>query len=251
MAMRFGAAIPVAMLTKADALPDGVAAAMEAAGFRVFQVAGAAGLPALVGRIVPDAVIVSTRAGATEIGLCRHLLATSSKLSDTILVTPEDDAMSQALGADVNDVCPWASSPVAVLSAVHRSVAKAQPLLLAGHVRAGPLTLDVSTHQLYRGGRPVSLSRMSYRLLDYLMRRPGRVFTRTQLLNAVWDERETLTRRAVDVQMGRLRRALAMGPRGPIRTVTGAGYFFDTWSRAETRERRDTMSSSWFAAAAL
>lgn len=229
--MKVAAAIPVVVLDTPDvspapAVPDTLA--LEAAGFRVFKIDCAAALPALTGRIVPDAVIAGSHTAADQIGYCRQLLASHAKLSDTVLVTPESDAMRLRAIGDEPDPCPWAQSPVAVLSAVHRAISAAQSLLLARTIEAGRITLDAASHQVMRDGHPIRLSPVSYRLIDYMARRPGRVFTRTQLLNAVWDGRETLTRRAVDVQMGRVRRALTLGPRGPIRTVTGAGYFFDS-----------------------
>ena len=78
------------------------------------------------------------------------------------------------------------------------------------------------------GGEPVALTVLECRLLEYLMEKPGRVFTRSRLLDSVWGMAAEIDERTVDVHVGRLRKAISRGrERDPIRTVRGAGYSFD------------------------
>jgi two-component system, OmpR family, phosphate regulon response regulator PhoB len=79
-----------------------------------------------------------------------------------------------------------------------------------------------------RSRRDVILSPTEFRLLEHLMKSPGRVYNRSQLLDAVWGRDQFIDERTVDVHVGRLRKSLSRGgERDPIRTVRGAGYAFD------------------------
>ncbi len=79
-----------------------------------------------------------------------------------------------------------------------------------------------------RGERDIHLGPTEFRLLEYLLQKPGRVFTRAQLLDGVWGHAAEIDERSVDVRVGRLRKALSKGrERDPIRTVRGSGYAFD------------------------
>jgi two-component system phosphate regulon response regulator PhoB len=92
----------------------------------------------------------------------------------------------------------------------------------------GDLELDREKKRVSRGGREIELGPTEYRLLEFLMERPGRVFSREQLLDGVWGSEVYIDERTVDVHVGRLRKALNRGREtDPIRTVRGAGYALD------------------------
>jgi two-component system phosphate regulon response regulator PhoB len=92
----------------------------------------------------------------------------------------------------------------------------------------GDLQLDHQTRRVRRGLREVHLRPTEFRLLEYLLERPGGVFSRQHLLERVWWPSVDITDRAVDVHIGRLRKSLSTGrERDPILSVRGAGYSLD------------------------
>ena len=129
-------------------------------------------------------------------------------------------------GADDYIVKPFMMSE---LSARVRAVLRRiRPGLAEDRIRHGDITIDRSAHRVKRAGKDVHLGPTEFRLLDYFMQHPGRVFSREQLLNAVWGSDVYVETRTVDVHIGRLRRALAADEGGdPIRTVRSAGYALD------------------------
>ncbi|MBA9006449.1 MULTISPECIES: response regulator transcription factor [Thermomonospora] len=95
-----------------------------------------------------------------------------------------------------------------------------------GHVlRAGTVVLDPQSRTVTAGDRPVALTATEFDLLRFLMGRPGRVFTREQLLEAAWEPGASAGNRTVDVHIAQLRAKL--GDASPIRTVRGVGYAVD------------------------
>ena len=92
----------------------------------------------------------------------------------------------------------------------------------------GDVELDREKKRVSRAGRAVDLGPTEYRLLEFLMERPGRVFSREQLLDGIWGNEIYIDERTVDVHVGRLRKALNRANESdPIRTVRGAGYALD------------------------
>jgi two-component system phosphate regulon response regulator PhoB len=127
-------------------------------------------------------------------------------------------------GADDYVVKPFSMTELcARLRAVLRRI---RPGLAEDRVRAGDIVIDRVAHRVKRAGEEIHLGPTEFRLLDYFMQHPGRVFSREQLLNAVWGSDVYVETRTVDVHIGRLRRALG-GEGDPIRTVRSAGYALD------------------------
>jgi two-component system phosphate regulon response regulator PhoB len=95
-------------------------------------------------------------------------------------------------------------------------------------LKVGDIELDRVRKRVSRSGRDIDLGPTEYRLMEFLMERPGRVFTREQLLDGVWGNEVYIDERTVDVHVGRLRKAINRGRENdPIRTVRGSGYSFD------------------------
>jgi two-component system phosphate regulon response regulator PhoB len=92
----------------------------------------------------------------------------------------------------------------------------------------GDLELDREKRRVSRAGEPIELGPTEYRLLEFFLEHPGRVFSREQLLDSVWGRDIYIDERTVDVHIGRLRKLLNSGRQvDPIRTVRGAGYALD------------------------
>lgn len=100
------------------------------------------------------------------------------------------------------------------------------------------LTIDPSSYRVTHGGHPVTLSTLEFRLLYYLATRPNRVFTRDQLLDAVWGTERFVTPRSVDVYIRRLREKVETDADHPafLKTVRGAGYMFESAAQAVRQE---------------
>jgi two-component system phosphate regulon response regulator PhoB len=130
-------------------------------------------------------------------------------------------------GADDYIVKPFSMSELAArIRAVLRRI---RPGLADDRLHHGDITVDRVAHRVRRANQEVHLGPTEFRLLDYLMQHPGRVFSREQLLDAVWGSDVYVEARTVDVHIGRLRKALNRGGDGdPIRTVRSAGYSLDT-----------------------
>lgn len=128
-------------------------------------------------------------------------------------------------GADDYVVKPFSMSELtARVRAVLRRI---RPGLTEDVARYGDIVMDRVAHRVRRNGHEVHLGPTEFRLLDHFMRHPGRVFSREQLLDAVWGSEIYVEARTVDVHIGRLRKALGTDGPDPIRTVRSAGYSLD------------------------
>jgi len=130
-------------------------------------------------------------------------------------------------GADDYVVKPVSMSELA--ARVRAVLRRLRPGLAEDEVRCGDIVIDRVGHRVKRAGSEVHLGPTEFRLLDYLMRHPGRVLSREQLLDAVWGSDVYVEARTVDVHIGRLRKALNLPETDdPIRTVRAAGYALET-----------------------
>jgi two-component system phosphate regulon response regulator PhoB len=105
-------------------------------------------------------------------------------------------------------------------------------------IEARGLRIDPSSYRVAHDGNPVTLSTLEFRLLYYLATRPNRVFTRDQLLDAVWGTERFVTPRSVDVYIRRLREKVETDADHPtfLKTVRGAGYMFESGAQAAKQE---------------
>ena len=181
---------------------------------------------------LPDLVILDWMLPTVSgIEVCRRLRQRSATRNLPIIMLTargeeSDRVRGLDTGADDYIVKPFLMSE---LSARVRAVLRRiRPGLAEDRVRQGDIVVDRSAHRVKRAGKDVHLGPTEFRLLDYFMQHPGRVFSREQLLNAVWGSDVYVETRTVDVHIGRLRRALTShdGP-DPIRTVRSAGYALD------------------------
>jgi two-component system, OmpR family, phosphate regulon response regulator PhoB len=180
----------------------------------------------------PDLVLLDWMLpGLSGIELCRRVRArTDTARLPIIMLTARGEESERvrglAIGADDYIVKPF--SVPELLARIRALLRRAKPGQVATVLRLGDVELDRETRRVLRGGRDVHLGPTEFRLLEFLMQSPGRVFSREQLLNGVWGRDIYIDERTVDVHVGRLRRALNRGrSTDPIRTVRGGGYAFD------------------------
>ena len=130
------------------------------------------------------------------------------------------------VGADDYVAKPF--SPSELIARVRAVLRRSKPSTTADLLTYAGIVMDLSSHRVLRDGRPIHLGPTEFRLLRFLMERPGRVYSREQLLDAVWGRDIYVEVRTVDVHIRRLRKALN-GPSDVdlIRTVRSAGYALD------------------------
>jgi two-component system phosphate regulon response regulator PhoB len=129
-------------------------------------------------------------------------------------------------GADDYVIKPF--SMTELLARIRAVLRRIRPGLADDRLSHGDIVVDRVAHRVKRDGREVHLGPTEFRLLDHLIQHPGRVFSREQLLDAVWGSDVYVEARTVDVHIGRLRKALNTGKEvDPIRTVRSAGYSLD------------------------
>lgn len=205
---------------------------LEAEGFEVLTAESGDEAAELMREVTPDMILLDWMLpGLSGIELCRRWRAREETAGVPIIMLTargeeEERVRGLATGADDYVVKPF--SIPELLARVNALMRRANPKLMAGLLKAADLELDRTSHRVRRGGRDIHLGPTEYRLLEYLMRNPGRVYTREQLLDSVWGTDVYVDERTVDVHVGRLRKAINRGrARDPIRTVRGTGYAFD------------------------
>ncbi|HEY5211299.1 MAG TPA: phosphate regulon transcriptional regulator PhoB [Stellaceae bacterium] len=181
----------------------------------------------------PDAVLLDwmlPRVSGLEI--CRQIRRVPAwREMPVIILTARGEEGDRVRGLDsgADDYIVKPFSPSELIARLRAVIRRARPSTVARTLGFSDLVMDLHAHRVARAGAPVRLGPTEFRLLRFVLERPGRVFSREQLLDGVWGRDAEVEPRTVDVHIRRLRKALNEGGRPDlIRTVRAAGYALDT-----------------------
>lgn len=205
---------------------------LEKSGFRVEEaVDGREALDA-VAAAPPDLVLLDWMLPVMSgVEVCRQIRrrpATRSLPIIMLTARTEDQDSIRALDLGADDYITKPFVMEALLARIRALLRRTSPAVAKGVLSFHGLTLDQDAHRVMRSGRLLHLGPTEYRLLEFFLRNPGRVFTRERLLDAVWGRDIHVEPRTVDVHIRRLRKAInGEGEPDLIRTVRSAGYALD------------------------
>jgi two-component system phosphate regulon response regulator PhoB len=205
---------------------------LDKEGYQVTHCADGEEALILVEEKQPDLVILDWMLPTVSgIEVCRRLRQRSDTRNlPIIMLTARGEETDRIRGLDTgaDDYVVKPFSMTELCARVRAVLRRIRPGLAEDRVRHGDIMIDRVAHRVKRGANEIHLGPTEFRLLDYFMQHPGRVFSREQLLDAVWGSDVYVETRTVDVHIGRLRRALNVeGVEDPIRTVRSAGYSLD------------------------
>ena len=202
---------------------------LEDAGFSVRAAEDAETAYEQIRSALPDLVLLDWMLpGQSGLALARSLRGDArTRELPIIMVTARGDETDRVAGLEawVDDYVTKPFSPRELKARIKSVLRRRSPEAAQEQLRVGPLMLDPTTHRVTVRGEPVQVGPTEFRLLKFLMARPERVHSRTQLLDKVWGDHVYIEERTVDVHIRRLRLALEpRGCEGMIETVRGSGY---------------------------
>ncbi|MGB8812990.1 MAG: phosphate regulon transcriptional regulator PhoB [Paracoccaceae bacterium] len=202
---------------------------LEAEGFRVVQAADGEEALMLVEEAAPDIIVLDwMMPNVSGIEVCRRLKMRPETRGISIIMLSAraeevDKVRGLETGADDYVIKPY--SIVELMARVRAQLRRARPSAMGMLLEYTDIRIDTESHRVYRADKVLKLGPTEFRLLSTFMEKPGRVWSREQLLDRVWGRDIYVDTRTVDVHIGRLRKALCQfGGLDPLRTVRGAGY---------------------------
>ena len=202
---------------------------LEAEGFHVRQADNGEEALLIVAEDMPDLIVLDWMLpNVSGIEVCRRLKSRAETRAVPIIMLSarsEETDLVRGLETGADDYLVKPYSVAELMARVRTQLRRTRPATLGGVLTFGDITLDPETHRVHRAGHLLKLGPTEFRLLTTFMEKPGRVWSREQLLDRVWGRDIYVDTRTVDVHVGRLRKALcAQGGDDPVRTVRGAGY---------------------------
>ena len=224
---------PRLLLVEDDrALADLVTFHFERAGYQVTRTGDGEEALILVDEVKPDVILLDWMIeGISGIEVCRRLRRRPQSANLPILMLTargEEDDRIRGFDTGADDYVTKPFSPKELVARVSAVMRRVRPALAGEQLAYADLEMDVARHRVRRNGRQVPLGPTEFRLLKHFLEHPARVFSREQLLDAVWSHDSEIDARTVDVHVRRLRQAIN-GEDSPdlIRTVRSAGYSLD------------------------
>lgn len=202
---------------------------LEAEGFAVTQADNGEDAMVLVDEEEPDIIILDwMMPKVSGIEVCRRLkMRPETRMIPIIMLSARAEEVDRIRGLETG-ADDYVIKPYSVLELMARARAqlrRVRPSTAGVVLEHEDIRLDPESHRVYRGDKVLKLGPTEFKLLVTLMERPGRVFSREQLLDLVWGRDIYVDTRTVDVHVGRLRKSLMQhGGSDPVRTVRGAGY---------------------------
>ena len=171
--------------------------------------------------------------GVNGLDLCRQIRQNRLLASTPIMfLTARGSESDRVTGLDIggDDYITKPFSPRELVARVKAVLRRFERPLHPAKISAGDIEIDSGAMTVAVRGTSIETTATEFRLLEYLARHSGKVFTRDQLLDAVWRDRHYVTERSIDVYVRRLREKIEQQPDDPLylRTVRGAGYRFET-----------------------
>ncbi len=205
---------------------------LEREGYRVLEARDGEEALLVANEERPDVVVLDWMLPQLSgIEVCRRLRTKQDTRNIPILMLTargEESDRIRGLDTGADDYITKPFSMTELLARLRAVMRRIRPGLAEDVVRIGDIEMDRAAHRVRRHGHDIHLGPTEFKLLDHLLQHPGRVFSREQLLDAVWGSDVYVEARTVDVHVGRLRKALNIeGVRDPIRTVRSAGYALD------------------------
>jgi two-component system phosphate regulon response regulator PhoB len=202
---------------------------LEREGFRVVEASDGEEAQVAVAENKPDLILLDWMLPhLSGIDLCRQLRRGAGTRDIPIIIVTargEEADKIRGLNTGADDYVTKPFSPRELIARVRAVLRRARPALGNAVLSHGGVAMDLAAHRVRRNDRDVHLGPTEFRLLRHFLEHPGRVFSREQLLDAVWGRDVEVELRTVDVHIRRLRQALnAAGEGDAIRTVRSAGY---------------------------
>ncbi|MDX2236932.1 MAG: phosphate regulon transcriptional regulator PhoB [Hyphomonadaceae bacterium] len=225
-------AAQVLVVEDEDALAQTLKYNLEKEGYLVRLAGDGEEALVMVDEALPDLILLDWMIPKVPgIEVCRRLRTRAdARNTPIVMLTARGDEGDRIRGLDTgaDDYIAKPFSISELLARLRAVMRRIRPGLAEDKVRVGDIVIDRAAHRVRRANREVHLGPTEFRLLDYLAQHAGRVFSREQLLDAVWGSDVYVEARTVDVHIGRLRKALNVEPEiDPIRTVRSAGYALD------------------------
>jgi two-component system phosphate regulon response regulator PhoB len=224
---------PILLLVEDDrALADLLIWHFDRDGYEIVRTADGDEALILAEERTPDVVILDWMIeGVSGIEVCRRLRRRERTAHVPIIMLTargEESDRIRGLETGADDYVTKPFSPRELIARVGAVLRRVRPALAGEQLAYADLQMDVESHRVRRGGRPVQLGPTEFRLLRHFLEHPGRVFSRERLLDSVWQHDPDIDARTVDVHIRRLRKALNEGGHPDlIRTVRSAGYSLD------------------------